>query len=338
MQKAWWWDQRREQLAGRLPYSSGQKYKSTELAWVPKDEYRAGSNHAISVFRNREPPEQKPVQHVVRRIGQQELPPNEIFHTRRLALCLSPDQKKILHCWFGISRYSYNKALDLVCKEHHKATADELEQVILPSVGQLREDQKTKKRPFRWHKVMERTPWLLDHKLCPHGIKVEAIRAFCKAYRTTGLSLKAKGKDSTAFQMHHRSRNDKRQTVVIPVGGSGASGWLESEGVRLRKRHPIGVLKPRRKKDYDKLQLLLADQAAKYQKKKRKRRPNRTFGKRKRKRKVKQEVLFICQLHSNDSNRHQWPYLCCMRSKFPMSVDSTVHSSFTEPLDRAAVN
>ena len=104
MQKAWWWDQRREQLAGRLPYSSGQKYKSTELAWVSKDEYRAGSNHAVSVFRNREPPEQKPVQHVVRRrIGQQELPPNEIFRTRRLALSLSPEQKKILHSWFGIS-------------------------------------------------------------------------------------------------------------------------------------------------------------------------------------------------------------------------------------------
>jgi hypothetical protein len=50
------------------------------------------------------------------------------------------------------------------------------------------------------------------------------------------------------------------------------------------------VLKPRRKKDYEKLQLLLADQAAKYQKKKRKRSSNRTFGKRKRK--VKQEVLF----------------------------------------------
>src|SRR5688572_18876635 len=169
MQNAWWWDRAREQLAGRLPYSSGQKIKSTKLAWVRKDEFRAGSTHSVTVFRNREPPEPKLVKHVVRR-RHQELPPGEIFRTYRLALHLSPEQKQILQSWFSIARYSYNKALDLVCREHHNANTDELQQVILPSVWQPQEDQKTKKRPYRWFKVTERTPWLLDHKHCPHGI------------------------------------------------------------------------------------------------------------------------------------------------------------------------
>src|SRR5688572_7563094 len=79
---------------------------------------------------------------------------------------------------------------------------------------------------------MERTPWLLDHKHCPRAIKVKAIQEFCKAYHTTRLSLKAKGKNPTAFQMHYHSRNYKKaDSCHSNLWWSRESIWL----VRIRR-------------------------------------------------------------------------------------------------------
>lgn len=253
-----WWDKRRQQLARRLPFSSGQKCRNIKLAWIPKEEHRADYSHAVTVFRTHELPQPKPVVHRWTRTKKQ-LAPNEIIRTQRLALNLSVEQKGILQRWFGLARYCYNKALDLVTKEGHPANYQQLERTILPATGKPRKDQKSKKRRYLWYKVNQRTPWLLDHKSCPRSIKREAINDFCNAYGQAPLSLQSKGQDPSSFQMHYRSHNDKKQTIVIPIcGQSKASGWLELEGVRLLKRHPIGVLEPARKKEYEKLRCLLA--------------------------------------------------------------------------------
>ena len=255
-----WWDNDRSRLAKILPHSSGKEYKSGKLAWVPVQHFCDDNSRSCTVTRTVSDPPPKQQSHRKKR-GKEQLKPNEVLQTRKLALYLSSQQKQTFHRWFGICRHIYNRAVDLVAKESHKPAVKNLQRTILPTT---RPDKKGKVRRYAWWRVKQRTPWLLDNDLCPHAVKKEAINEYIQAVNSTEESLTAQNKNPNHFEMHHRSRKDKVQTVTIPKhGGSQPSCWLKEEGVLLFQGQELLV--PRSKKAYTKLKSLIGDKVSAFQ-------------------------------------------------------------------------
>jgi hypothetical protein len=249
-----WWDGDRQQLAKVLPDSSGKEWQHGKLAWVPVQHFHDRNSQSCTVLRTVSDPPPKVQNHKMKR-SKEQLGPNEVIRTRKLALRLSAQQKETFHQWFGICCYIYNRAVDLVAKEKHRVSANQLTKTILPT---LCSDKNGKIRRYAWWRARKRTPWLLDNHLCPRAVKTGAINDYCQAVFKTKESLKAQNKNPRHFQMHHCSGNSKVQTITIPKhSGNRPSCQLQEKGVLLFHGH--GLLLPQSEKDYIKLKSLIGD-------------------------------------------------------------------------------
>jgi putative transposase len=108
--------------------------------------------------------------------------------SKKIRLFLSPDQRKLLKHWFGVSRYVYNETVKHLQQAGTKANWMAVAPIIL---GALPE----------WAKSV------------PYQIKKIAVKDACLAVKA---AKKGFGKDKQIRKCKFRSRKDRRQTVFIP--------------------------------------------------------------------------------------------------------------------------
>ena len=108
--------------------------------------------------------------------------------SRKIRLFLSPEQRKLLKHWFGVSRYVYNETIKHLQQAGTKANWMAVAPIIL---GVLPE----------WAKPV------------PYQIKKIAVKDACLAVKA---AKKGFGRDGQIRQCQFRSRKDRRQTVFIP--------------------------------------------------------------------------------------------------------------------------
>lgn len=266
-----WWDESRRAISGTLPLDPPPVSSSGSLCWI----YHSRNDGGPSLVTQVTPiTDESPVDTAAapKKKSFKRGKSDDTVRARKVALRLTPGQKKILQSWFGVTRYVYNKTLDLVVKQGHKPNFKDLKKVILPpekkratpkKKGQ-KDDKKPKRkenkhRRYRWWKVKQRTPWLLDHRLCPYDVKSEAINEFCQALKKTTERMKDK-----PFEMKPKLKKKRTQSVAIPTRSQQkCSCWLDDDGITLFKTHPIGKLKVRRKNELVKLRALVGDGARK---------------------------------------------------------------------------
>ncbi len=116
--------------------------------------------------------------------------------SRKIRLFPSPDQRRLLKQWFGVSRYVYNETVKYLQQPGTKAQWMAVAPIILEALPE-------------WAKPV------------PYQIKKIAVKDACLAVKA---AKKGFAKDGKIRQCRFRSRKDKQQTVFVPKSAIKACG------------------------------------------------------------------------------------------------------------------
>ena len=244
-----WWNSQSAKISNLLPISRNAPLNQGHLNWITTSKSDTFRKPLQVEFH---PPREKKIATHTTGLSEEVVMDDEVLRSLKVRILPTMEQKEMFHHYFEITRFIYNKCIDWTMRGPHK-----------PNFTSLKKKFLTK----NLNPEANQYPWVFNNYV-PRDCRDMAIQELCSAIATTKESLEAKGKDPNLFEMKYRSKKDKSQRFMIPNnGGTPAVSW-DKDGFQFWPRKKLGVIKPKRRKDFEYVKQLCANQETKRGKKK----------------------------------------------------------------------